>query len=103
MELTFVGTRANIPLRNRRHRRHSVLKISMTGASVLIDCGSDWLSRLARLSPTAIVLTHAHPDHIGGLIHGAPCPVYAPADVWATMPRLDLMEGNDPARAYSDR
>jgi phosphoribosyl 1,2-cyclic phosphodiesterase len=33
-------------------------------------------------SPTAIAITHAHPDHVDGLRRGAPCPVYAPPAVW---------------------
>ena len=32
--------------------------------------------------PTAIVVTHAHSDHVDGLKAGAPCAVYATADVW---------------------
>ncbi len=48
----------------------------------MIDCGTDWLRRVHRLAPDAIVLTHAHPDHVDGLRNGSPCPVYAPAAVW---------------------
>lgn len=90
MKLTFLGTRANIELRTRRHRRHAVLQVSQPGATILIDCGSDWLSKLTWLHPTAILLTHAHPDHVGGLKEGAPCPVHAPPVVWATAPRLNV-------------
>jgi ribonuclease BN (tRNA processing enzyme) len=43
----------------------------------MIDCGADWLHLLPAIAPTAIVLTHAHPDHAWGLAQGAPCPVYA--------------------------
>jgi phosphoribosyl 1,2-cyclic phosphodiesterase len=49
---------------------------------VMIDCGTDWLRLITRLSPTAIVLTHAHPDHAAGLARGAPCPVYATGKTW---------------------
>ena len=52
---------------------------------VMVDCGLDWRDRLARLHPAAIVLTHAHPDHAAGLRDGAPCPVYAPAEVWSAI------------------
>jgi len=51
----------------------------------MIDCGADWLDRLTAIAPTAIVLTHAHPDHAWGLANGAPCPVYA------TRETLDLI------------
>jgi phosphoribosyl 1,2-cyclic phosphodiesterase len=77
VELTFLGTRGEIAIRSRRHRRHSALLVEHAGARILMDCGADWLGRLRIVSPTAIVLTHAHPDHAGGLAQGAPCPVYA--------------------------
>ena len=54
---------------------------------VLIDCGEDWLGRASRLRPTAILVTHGHPDHAGGLKRGAPCPVYATAATWRVMAR----------------
>ena len=53
---------------------------------IMIDCGADWLDRLMAIAPTAIVLTHAHPDHAWGLAKGAPCPVYA------TRETLDLLQ-----------
>ena len=53
----------------------------------MIDCGADWLHRLRAVAPSAIVLTHAHPDHAWGLRKGASCPVYA------TSPTLRLLRG----------
>jgi len=85
IELTFLGTRGEIKIRSRRHRRHSSLLIHYSHARVMIDCGADWLGRLRAIAPTAIVLTHAHPDHVSGLAEGAPCPVYA------TKQTLDLL------------
>ena len=82
MKLTFLGTRGEIDARSRRHRMHTSLLVSYRSADVMIDCGLDWLGKLNRVSPSAIVLTHAHPDHAWGLKQGAPCPVYAPEKTW---------------------
>jgi phosphoribosyl 1,2-cyclic phosphodiesterase len=82
MKLTFLGTRGEIENRTRRHRMHTSLMVSYRGADVMIDCGLDWLGKFERLRPSAIVLTHAHPDHAWGLKRGAPCPVYAPQKTW---------------------
>ncbi|MBK5199576.1 MAG: MBL fold metallo-hydrolase [Methyloceanibacter sp.] len=56
----------------------------------MIDCGDDWLKALPTLSPTAIVITHAHPDHAFGLAGGAPCPVYASEDTWSLVARYPI-------------
>lgn len=48
----------------------------------MIDCGADWLGRVRALKPSAIVLTHAHTDHVDGLKGGVPCAVYGTSDVW---------------------
>jgi phosphoribosyl 1,2-cyclic phosphodiesterase len=86
MKLIFLGTRGEIEARTRRHRMHSSLLVSYRSTRVMIDCGLDWLGKFERVRPTAIVLTHAHPDHAGGLKNGAPCPVYAPSKTWQTLP-----------------
>jgi len=78
IKLTFLGTRGEIDVRSRRHQRHSALLIEHENARIMIDCGLDWSGRIPKIAPTAIVLTHAHSDHAGGLAEGAPCPVYAP-------------------------
>jgi phosphoribosyl 1,2-cyclic phosphodiesterase len=82
MKLTFLGTRGNIDVRNRRHQRHTSTVVSFRRARVMVDCGADWLRLVHRVRPTAIVLTHAHPDHVDGLRQGAPCAVYATREVW---------------------
>jgi phosphoribosyl 1,2-cyclic phosphodiesterase len=86
MKLLFLGTRGEIEARTRRHRMHTSLLVSYRSTRVMIDCGLDWLGKFERLRPTAIVLTHAHPDHAWGLKNGAPCPVYAPQKTWQTLP-----------------
>jgi phosphoribosyl 1,2-cyclic phosphodiesterase len=85
MRLTFLGKRANTKLAMRRHRRHSALLVRRGRARVMIDCGADWLGRIERLNPHAIVITHAHPDHASALKAGAPCPVYATKESWRGM------------------
>jgi phosphoribosyl 1,2-cyclic phosphodiesterase len=52
---------------------------------VLIDCGEDWLGRVGRLHPAAVLITHAHDDHAAGLKRGAACGVYASAESWRAM------------------
>jgi phosphoribosyl 1,2-cyclic phosphodiesterase len=90
MKLTFLGTRGNIDVRSRRHRRHTTTLLSYRGARIMIDCGADWSRALHRVNPSAIILTHAHPDHVDGLRRGAPCPVYAPSTVWAAIERWPI-------------
>jgi phosphoribosyl 1,2-cyclic phosphodiesterase len=85
MKVTFLGTRGNIPIRSPQHRWHSAMLLSTRKGRVLIDCGEDWLGRVGVLGPTAILVTHGHPDHAGGLKQGATCPVYATAATWRIM------------------
>jgi phosphoribosyl 1,2-cyclic phosphodiesterase len=88
--VTFLGTRGEIDVRSRCHQRHSSLLVQCDAARVMIDCGTDWLGRLDAVSPTAIVLTHAHPDHAAGLAEGAPCPVYATKQTWDVIDRFPI-------------
>ena len=92
MNLTFLGTRGEIDARTRRHRMHTSLLVSYRHANVMIDCGLDWLGKLQRASPKAIVLTHAHPDHAWGLKQGAPCPVYAPEKTWQELSHYPIKD-----------
>jgi phosphoribosyl 1,2-cyclic phosphodiesterase len=85
MKLIFLGTRGNIEARSRSHRRHASLLVTSHSGEVLIDCGADWLDKVSRMHPDAILITHAHPDHVGGLKRGAPAPVYAPLESWQLM------------------
>jgi phosphoribosyl 1,2-cyclic phosphodiesterase len=90
MKLTFLGTRGEIEKRTRRHYMHTSLMVSYRSADVMIDCGLDWLGKFELLRPSAIVLTHAHPDHAWGLKDGAPCPVHAPRKTWETLTRCRI-------------
>jgi ribonuclease BN (tRNA processing enzyme) len=92
VELTFLGTRGETKVRSLRHRHHSALLIEHEGARIMLDCGADWLGRLHAIAPTAIVLTHAHPDHAGGLAEGAACPVYATQETLRLLDRFHIHE-----------
>jgi ribonuclease Z len=76
------------------HRTTTMLAVEEAGRVLLVDCGGDAVQRLLAvgLDPAAIhavVLTHEHPDHIGGfpllveklwlLGRRDPLPVYGPA------------------------
>lgn len=75
-------------------RTTSMLAVEGAGRTVLVDCGGDAVQRLLAvgLDPVAldaVILTHEHPDHIGGYpllleklwLRGRrdPIPVYGPA------------------------
>lgn len=92
MELTFLGTRGEIKVRSRRHWRHSALLVRHNAARIMIDCGADWLGRLGIVAPTAIVLTHAHLDHAGGLAEGAACPVFATKETFHLLRRFPIRD-----------
>jgi phosphoribosyl 1,2-cyclic phosphodiesterase len=90
MRLTFLGTRGYIDARTPRHRLHTALLVAHHGGRVMIDCGEDWADRVDRLRPQAILVTHAHPDHAGGLRDGSPCPIHATRDAWQGMARFAI-------------
>lgn len=92
MKLTFLGTRGEIDARSRRHRMHTSLLVAYRSANVMIDCGLDWLGKLKRVDPGAIVFTHAHPDHAWGLKRGAPCPVYATEKTWQELSHYPIKD-----------
>jgi phosphoribosyl 1,2-cyclic phosphodiesterase len=92
MELRFLGTRGEIEARSKRHRMHSSLLVTDKIGGIMIDCGDDWKNRIKKLAPDAIVLTHAHPDHAGGLKNGAPCPVFATSETWERLKRYAISD-----------
>lgn len=69
-------------MRTKQHYMHTATLICYKGKCVMIDCGLDWLDKINKVNPDAIILTHAHPDHAWGLKNGAPCPVYATRESW---------------------
>ena len=103
MKLLFAGTRGEIEARSPRHQRHSILIVIHRHKRILIDCGLDWRGKIDRLRPDAIVLTHAHPDHAGGLKDGTTCVAYATQKTWSRLTRFPIpnrrvIEPRRPAR-----
>ncbi len=58
----------------------------------MIDCGADWSHHVGEVDPDAIVITHAHADHVDGPRRGAPGPVYATAEVWKQIESWPIRE-----------
>lgn len=56
----------------------------------MVDRGRDWLTLPATVHPDAIVLTHAHLDHAGGLAGGADCPVFATRETLELLARWPI-------------
>lgn len=52
MKLVFLGTRAEIEPRSRRHRRHASLLVEYRRRRVMIDCGKDWTGKAGRNGAT---------------------------------------------------
>jgi len=92
MKITFLGTRGNIDARTRRHKNHTVTLISYKNKTLAIDWGLDWLHKINKIKPSAIIITHAHPDHAWGLKEGAPCPVFATRTSWRLIKKYPIAQ-----------
>lgn len=79
-----------------RKYRTSLLVTSADKKKILVDCGPDFLHQVREFKedidiPDAVLLTHSHLDHIGGLDdlslyrHIRPIPTYATAVCWDTV------------------
>jgi len=69
---------------------HSSILLTDASAEVMIDCGADWRRHIGKIGPDAVLLTHAHPDHAGGLKTGSPCTVFATLDTWQVLKNYPL-------------
>jgi phosphoribosyl 1,2-cyclic phosphodiesterase len=81
----------------------SLLLVSHGARALLVDCGRDWLGRLPQVDVEALLLTHAHPDHAGGLRDGCPWPVHASEQTLRAiegypLPQRSLVGARDPEK-----
>ncbi len=77
MRLRFYGTKGYVEEESAEHRGHSAFTITTDGFRLLCDFGESHEGSLRRIRPDAIFVSHAHPDHAGGLQEGTDAPVYA--------------------------
>ena len=92
MKVTFLGTRGEIDARTPQHAMHSALMVTSARKRIMVDCGADWVCKVQQVNPDAIVITHAHPDHVNGLRYGVPCPVYASAETFSLIAHLPIVK-----------
>lgn len=90
MKLTFLGSRGSHAELSADHQRHSALLIESGAQRLMLDCGRDWDNDVLAFQLDAIILTHAHDDHAGGIGPDIECPIYATAVTWEILGRTDI-------------
>ncbi len=89
MKLHFYGTKGYVEESSAEHAGHSAFTVEAEGFRLLCDFGENRRGLLAEIRPDAIFISHAHPDHAGGLEEGTSVPVHASAvthELTAKMP-----------------
>ena len=89
MRLRFYGTKGYIEESSPEHSGHAAFVLEAMGFRLLCDFGQNQRGTLRRISPDAVFVSHAHPDHAWGLEEGTAAPVYASAvthDLLGRMP-----------------
>lgn len=66
IKLKFAGTKGEIEEKNDKHHFNTGLIIATDAITILFDLGTNLTDEYEKISPDAIVITHAHPDHIAG-------------------------------------
>ncbi|HLN80258.1 MAG TPA: MBL fold metallo-hydrolase, partial [Thermoanaerobaculia bacterium] len=77
MKLHFYGTKGYVEESSPAHAGHSAFTIEADGFRLLCDFGENRKGLLKKIHPDAIFVSHAHPDHCGGLEEGTSAPLYA--------------------------
>ena len=83
MKLIFLGTRGGIKARSPKHFWQSSLLISFRRTRIRIDYGSDWQVQKVPSNIKGILITHAHPDHVGGISPTMSIPLYTTQETWS--------------------
>lgn len=78
MILEFLGTKGDV-LGNKKHKNNFSLLIRKNGKKIQIDFGRSFLNK----EPKAefLLITHLHPDHIGGITSSIKAKVIAPREI----------------------
>jgi len=79
VRLEFFGTKGYVEEESAAHRGHSAWTLETGGFRLLCDFGENRKGLLGRIAPDAVFVSHAHPDHAGGLAEGTSAPVLASA------------------------
>ena len=79
VRIEFYGTKGFVEESSRAHRGHSAFALEEGRFRLLCDFGENRRGMLREIRPDAIFISHAHPDHGGGLAEGTDLPVYASA------------------------
>lgn len=79
MRLHFYGTKGYVEEESRAHCGHSAFVVEAAGFRLLCDFGQNRKGRLSKIAPDAVFVSHAHPDHAGGLEEETGASVYASA------------------------
>jgi len=66
-KLTFYGTKGLVKEEGLGHRFHTSILYEFQGKKLLVDYGKTNQGNLAKIKPDYILVSHSHPDSIGGL------------------------------------